>query len=322
MLQDISENFSAVFSRMLDLINIEDSASLGDRNKYIGASDVGACGEKVVLNKLTSPKHSVQSMIRFFRGHMAETLVARVLDKAGVFYSSQIEVVHPDFPYILAHIDFVVHDQPTLEQSTVMIIKEKKSPKEVPDEPYDNQVMQIYYQMGLLKLLYPHADISGSIFNVSLLDGDFIDFGPYVPNDTVFASLVERAKMLKACVLTGELPKAEPSLLCGCCERRLRCTAHQSDSPPIPDDLVEKIKLYDILRSEKSTIEAQMDAIKKEVVFYTGEQYKNPVGDLVLRISKTADSYTLDSKTLKAEQPAVWEKYKKPKAGYVKMEVL
>ena len=320
--QELKEDFCGTFDRLIQMVCAEDSASaLGDRSKYIGASDVGKCGEQAVMDKLNKPVYSLRTLVNFLRGHITETIICKALDKSGVHYSTQVEVVHPDYPFIIAHIDCILHDMPTLEESTEAIIKEKKSPATIPDEPWDNQSFQIYYQMGLLKLAYPHLEITATIFNLSVSDGDRIDFGPYKPNDTIFASLVAKAKMLMNCVQTGELPKAEPCLLCGKCNHKVGCSAFASDDLPISDDLVEKIRTYVLLRDEKKAIENQMDAIKTEIVFYTGNKYKHPVGDNVLAISKTANGFTLDGKKLKEEMTEIWEKYKKPKAGYVKMEV-
>ena len=322
MLQELIDDFCGVFGRMIQLVNIDDSAVLGNRAKYIGASDIGKCGEQAVMDKVSKPSHSVKTLVRFLRGHITETIICKALDKTGVHYTTQVEVVHPDYPFILAHIDCILHDKPTLDESTIMVVKEKKSPKALPDEPYDNQVLQVHYQMGLLQIKYPHAEITGTIFNLSVADGEYIDFGPYKPNPTIFASLVEKAKNLMNCMATGALPNAEPSLLCGCCDHKIGCSAYVSDAPPVSNDMAEKVRIYALLRDEKNAIEDQMGIIRDEIIFFTGHRYKNPVGDKVLSISRTADGFALDGKNLKAEQPEIWEKYKKPKSGHVKMEVL
>jgi CRISPR-associated exonuclease Cas4 len=320
--EQMKENFCTVFGRLLKLINNEDSASLGDRAQYIGASDIGKCPRQVVLGKLQKTTHTVRELIRFVRGHVTETVVNRVLEVSGAFYTTQVEVIHPNYPFILAHIDCILHDGPTLEESTTMVVKEMKSPKEVPDEPYDNQIMQVYYQLGLLKLKYPNVDISGHIFNLSVADGEYLDFGAYTPNDAVFASLVEKAKKLMECVRDGKEPECEVGLLCGFCHYKQGCPPFMSDKPPLPDELVAAIAEYDMLRAEKKCIEHKMEKIKEEVVAYTGNYYKNPVGSLVLKVSKAADSFTLDGSLLKTTCPDIWERFKKPKSGSVKMEVL
>lgn len=321
MFEQIMNNFCGVFGRMLKQVNNNDSSSLGDRSTYIGASDIGKCPRQAVLGKLEKTEHTPRELIRFLRGHVTETVVNKCLDMTGAFYTTQFEVVHPLFPFIIAHIDCIIHDRPTVEESGILIVKEMKSPGELPDEPYDNQILQVIYQLGLLQLKFPKAEIRGHIFNLCIGDGEYTDFGAYTPNSTVFASLVEKARHLMQCVETGEEAKPEPTLLCGLCHYKLGCPAFQSDKPPIPDDLIAAINEYDMLRAEIKAAEAKMKKIKGEVVDYVGVDYKNPVGEHVLKVSRVADSFTLDSKLFGEEYPALFNKYKKPKAGYIKMEV-
>ena len=56
---------------------------LGDRSEYIGASDIVGCPRRVVLDKLNPPKHSMETLVRFERGHLAEDIVANALQSAG-----------------------------------------------------------------------------------------------------------------------------------------------------------------------------------------------------------------------------------------------
>ncbi len=47
-------------ANFLKTINQESKESLGDRSKYIGASDVGGCPYQVIKSKLEKPKYSIK----------------------------------------------------------------------------------------------------------------------------------------------------------------------------------------------------------------------------------------------------------------------
>lgn len=85
----------------------EDTASsLGDRSKYIGASDIGSCLRKGYLSKIQKVEHDIAQHIVFERGHIAEGIVAKML--RGTPYREQVEVAgKASNGYdIKAHIDF------------------------------------------------------------------------------------------------------------------------------------------------------------------------------------------------------------------------
>ena len=50
-------------------------ADLGDRAKYIGASDIGQCPRKAIMGKLFPQPISLEQQIVFERGHLAENIV-------------------------------------------------------------------------------------------------------------------------------------------------------------------------------------------------------------------------------------------------------
>ncbi len=46
--------------------------TLGDRRDYLGASDIGYCPRKVILERIHTSEHDLATLLRFQRGHMAE----------------------------------------------------------------------------------------------------------------------------------------------------------------------------------------------------------------------------------------------------------
>jgi CRISPR-associated exonuclease Cas4 len=49
--------------------------ALGDRSTYVGASDVGGCPRRVVLEKKTPPEFDLQTLISFMRWHLVENIM-------------------------------------------------------------------------------------------------------------------------------------------------------------------------------------------------------------------------------------------------------
>ena len=42
--------------------------TLGDRSNYLGASDIGYCPRKVILEKINPTEHDLATLLRFERG--------------------------------------------------------------------------------------------------------------------------------------------------------------------------------------------------------------------------------------------------------------
>ncbi len=87
--------------------------TLGDRRNYLGASDIGYCPRKTILERIHPGEHDLATLLRFQRGHMTEDIVAMAFSAAGFNnYERQVEIaVEGDVP-LKAHIDFVLHPKP------------------------------------------------------------------------------------------------------------------------------------------------------------------------------------------------------------------
>lgn len=82
--------------------------TLGDRSSYLGASDIGYCPRKVILDRLHPAEHDLATLLRFQRGHMAEDIVANAMTAAGYDnFDRQVEVIASGTTPIKVHIDFV-----------------------------------------------------------------------------------------------------------------------------------------------------------------------------------------------------------------------
>ena len=163
--------------------------TLGDRSEYIGASEIGHCPRKVILDKLNPAEQSLTSLLRFERGHMAEDIVAKVFQAAGYPFERQHENIIPCSVPFRAHTDFVF----TANKSKIKSILEVKSCT-IPSEPYGSWESQLYTQMGAIAEEYPDYAVKGSILAIDLTSGQVALFSGYVPNEIIYKSLITKAE--------------------------------------------------------------------------------------------------------------------------------
>jgi CRISPR-associated exonuclease Cas4 len=296
------------------------SSHLGDRSLYVGASDIAGCPRKAGLGKKQPPNHDIKTLLRFARGHVAQSMYGEFFRAGGANFEEEVEVRHPEFPEILCHIDFLFH---TNNKKKRLHVVEMKSISGIPDEPHSSWIDQLHVQMGLLKLNHKDdVEIGGSILVVDLNAGEYREFNGYNPNELVFKHLIEKGAHIYS-AMKGECePKTEPSFLCGYCSFRTDCPAHPVGSPvELPTDIHEAGKAYLELNEQKRTIESQLNALKDSILSYTGGSFKAITDDFSMVAAKVSESVTVDSKKLKARYPDIYEQVTKPKNGFVKLEI-
>lgn len=247
--------------------------TLGDRTTYLGASDIGYCPRKVIMERINKPEHDLATLLRFKRGHLAEDVVAEIYDSIGFSnYDRQVEIdISTEIAPILVHIDFVF----TSEKHKVKSILEVKSGS-IPDSPYENWETQLYLQMGALAMKYPDYEIRGAIISLDLSEGDIAFFNSYTPNEMIFEGLIKRAESIwqwNLQVQNGEQVEIDlaPGPLCGFCSAIRTCP------------IFEKIKDFP---------DPDMDGYINEFQGYRENEtlFKNRVRnhkDIILRMVKT-----------------------------------
>jgi hypothetical protein len=164
-------------------------SDLGDRTTYVGSSDVGGCIRKSVLSKRYPPTHDLATLIRFQRGHLAETIIKQSLDTSNVSYQYQLEVCHPDAP-LKSHVDFVFFKP---QEAAIL---EVKSVSQIPEDPYEGWVMQLNFQLGLLAMNKTDAHVRGAILALDLNTGETKMFNGYNMDPVLFGGLVTKAETI------------------------------------------------------------------------------------------------------------------------------
>ena len=240
--------------------------TLGDRRDYLGASDIGQCPRKVILERMSPHEHDLATLLRFERGHMAEEIAAKVFTAAGFTnFERQVEIqVDSEGVPFIVHLDFVF----TSKSSKVKSILEVKSGS-VPSTPYGSWESQLYAQMGALAEQYPEYVIKGAILSLDLAEGEVGFFNGYQPSDVIFQSLKFKAEDVWAAYqgrLEGEeceLP-TEPGLLCGgYCNYLLECPRFAAQEAP---DLVGVVENLQQLQAEEKQLKARIEPLKKNLL--------------------------------------------------------
>lgn len=303
-----SEFIRTNFIKQLDKESFD---SLGDRSKYIGASDVGGCPYKIIKSKLEKPVYDIEKHIVFQRGHLAEDLVAKML--TGLPYKSQVELKGDidNFP-LIAHLDFLVQ---TGQRSIVVEAKTVSAPV---DEPYESWVLQVQFQMGLLLNELQDEDhiVEGYVVAVDLNKGWHeifkIDF-----DDDLFLIALNKAQHLADCLTNGVEPKAVIQNYCGTCPYTIECPKQGCFATEMPQDILEDVKNIKKHKTADKKIKL-LETKVKDYLVNTGLE-KTKVEDEESKIVVTCKGSTsnrFDTKSFRADHPKLAEEYTKELSSY------
>lgn len=246
-------------------LNSTKSAELGDRSQYIGSSDVGSCPRKVCLDRKSTRMPDLTTMLKFSRGHVAETLLEEIFNAAGVknLYDTQVEVKHPVYP-LKAHIDFLFYAD--FDGTPHLHIIELKSVNGIPDEPYPQWIDQINFQLGLLRIKYPQETLSGSILTIDLNAGQVHQFDGFEYNEALFKYLCNRGLHMLDCLKGLDEPKTSVSHLCSYCSHRLDCPSMNMPEIELPPEVESLANKYVELNETKHEADRELKSIREELL--------------------------------------------------------
>ncbi len=296
------------------------SAHLGDRTQYVGASDIVGCPRKAVLSKTNPQPFTTKQLLVFARGHAAQSMYSEIFRAGGASFEEEVEFKHPDEPAIQCHVDFMF----TSKQANRVHIVEMKSTSGIPAEPYPTWVDQLQIQMGLAKRNLPAGtEITGSVLAVDLNAGESKEFNGHTPNDDVANHLFAKGyKILSA--LSGEIGVSpEPGMFCGKCNYRSDCPAFIRNPLELPTETETSALAYAKLKEQEKALKTAIDVLKDDILAFTGEEssIRAKSDAVAVAVSIIPPSVTVDSKKLKAEYPDAYKDCAKERAGYTKLEV-
>lgn len=291
------------------------SAHLGDRSTYIGASDIGSCPRKVVLSKSKPVEHDSKTLLKFARGHIAEDLIASIFKAGGLKFNRQHTAIHPDHPFLLCHIDFL------FDTGLRIHIVEVKSTDGIPEVPYSSWVEQLHFQIGLVAKNNPRTEIGGSILAIDLNAGEWREFNGFKPDNLIFNHLVEKGLHIRSSLSGDQPPSTETGILCGYCPYRSDCPALGDASAPLPDEVEVLAREYLAANQVKSRSESTLKRLKGEILSFTGTKFLGATDKLTIRAWDVGGSDMVDDKLLKESYPDIYDQVKKEKAGSTRLEI-
>lgn len=295
-------NFLKFLEKGLQHAN-SNNKELGDRSKYVGASDVGQCLKKSYLEKTIGREFSLEELVVFQRGHNAENIVELGLNnhpaKDKYKYYKQVETNgNKEFSFMKSHIDFVVEWPKEL---VVLECKSISSP--LPNnKPRESWLFQVALQIEQLRHTAKKPINRAIIVVVDVNTGQMQEFNiPYSKTHIDIAN--KRAKTLWSAMENNIEPKGEISDLCGFCAFKSECDALQRNAKELPDEVVALAKRAKELSKgakEAKAIRGNLLAFMQSI-----NAYRATGGDLSLSIQNRKGQERVNLESLRTKYPQV-----------------
>ena len=284
---DIQATFLDSLQKLADKHTIE---TLGDRREYLGASDIGYCPRKVILERVNPGQKDLRSLILFQRGHLAEDIIDTIFTIAGYTnFERQVEITLPGDIPLKVHIDFVF----TSHSRKIKSIVEVKATSKIPDGAYRSWESQLYMQMGALAQEFPDYTVKGAILPLDVANGDVALFKGYKPQETIFNGLVQRAGVIwsdyQAVLHDEEVDlKTEVTPLCGYCSHIMTCPPFEAESVP---ELAGKVEELQELQAREKNLQGEIKKIKTHLLAIVEQKGPIKSGGCLLRKATRSRKY-------------------------------
>jgi len=284
--------------------------SLGDRSRYIGASDISGCLRSSYLSKVAKKEDDISQLLTFERGHQFENIVRKFL--YGETFKEQVEIKNAKtsngFP-LKPHLDFVIYDK---ERKKATIVEAKSTKNTI--ELYESYVLQIQIQMGLLQEQCGNKwTVNGLIFVIST-ESEYGIF-PVEQNKTLFDMAMQRADVLADAIKKGIEPEAEIQAYCSMCPFKGDCKAvSKGVDKQLPFNIKSSIRKLKTLQKAEKEIKNIKETVKS--FMETTNTFVAKCDDTTVSLCKNSgDKYSLDVNRLRVEEPEMYAKYRKESQG-------
>lgn len=303
---------------------------LGDRSTYIGASEVGRCARRVVHEKINGRGElSPDAAGRILRGRALENEVVQLMrlqaDELGwtVTNTGKNQVELRD-GWLRGHPDGYLNGR-VFDVKTASGIVFKWYAKNGLPTAYKEQVIA---NTGMHNRMNGTSVDMAHIVMVNIDTMEDLIFDIECPDD-LYEEILDRADTMAACIASNQLPEGEPerssATICKDCPIRKDCTAftvakakkaaHACLPFAVEVDLADKISAINAIYESSEYEDAKRlidkaEAIKEEIKTLVKPYPVKSYEEQGVKITtSTSERTTVDSKKLKAEQPAIYEKY-------------
>lgn len=319
-IQLMKKNFSKALERGIRAHSMKETQeTLGDRSQYVGGSDLGKCIRNVFLSKTQPVEHSIEKLIVFRRGHIAETIIGESFEANGFNFEEQREVLgFGDNAGIRSHIDFL------LDFGKESVVVECKSVSNEIVEPYESWKYQVTLAMGLLRLEGKvHCD-RAFIVCIDVNKGWHQVF-PILFSEQMFQLALANAKEILHYLKTKELPNVcKISPICGYCPYSSNCPAITSGVTEVEGDLKQNMLALITASKESKRYGDLKKSVSSELIpFFETTQIKNvKVEQHTIAIRKKKGSVTINTELLRAKYPQIFEECSSEGKDSVYLQVL
>lgn len=290
-----------IFRNFPKVLKEESLASLGDRKEYVGSSDVGGCLRKAYLDKVEEVEYDMATLIRFERGHLSEGIVRKMLKGLKVVEQTEVKGAVQGFQ-LKSHIDFM------LENKDECVVIEAKSVSSAITEPYESWILQVQYQLHLLKI-NRKKPVRAYIIVIDLNQGWFKTFEVDY-NDSLAQMALRRAVQLIVALKEGKEPEAKEQLYCSSCSHKATCPLLNAGVTEIRGDMLQLAKELAELHKQKKVLENTIEAKAREMEdFMRGAAiFRVRTNDSFITLTSDSKYSTIDTKSLRAARPRLYAK--------------
>jgi CRISPR-associated exonuclease Cas4 len=298
---------SFIAKNLKRVLGLETEKTLGDRNTYIGASDIGGCPYKTVMSKRNPPEISLQQQIIFQRGHLAENLVTKMLDGLNVIDQHEVLGQIGTIP-LKAHLDKIIRSK---DRCVNVEVKTVSAPV---DEPYESWVLQVQYQMGLMLEECDHnveSYILAMDLNTGWLKTFKIEF-----DDSLFELCLKKAEHLEDAMLGNIEPKCIIQNYCGLCPYKMFCPKQGQFAEDLPEDVKKDLEF--IKNSKQMQKESKLRENRaKEYLVNTGVSLGKDTRSNTVVSVREQETSRFNIKQFALDHPELHKEYLKTTPSHV-----
>ena len=294
------EKIKAIFEKNLrEVLKKETQKNLGDRSKYIGASDISGCLRASYFNKTNPAELPIEKLIIFERGHNTELIVEKMI--GNMPFKKEVEFISSDEPYpAKVHIDYVIYNK---KEKTITII-EVKSQNNDSFNVYPSYLLQVNFQWLVAETVLKNKGwrVKNAFIVIVNNNSGKYEVVEVEKNEELQKVALEKAKVLRNALIKRQEPEGEEQLYCSQCPYKSGCPTFCKGAVndfAIANEVEEVLKLENEIKKLQAIAKERKEALKK----YLQEKGLDKVkaGEHIVTLSKESSYVALDTSALKKD---------------------
>jgi hypothetical protein len=245
-----------------------DEDYLGDRTKYIGATDISEeCIAKTIKSKTLKSTEIISEtqQITFILGHMFEDKLAIKLKQHNYNFVREYIANHDEYN-ITAHPDFYIIDND-------YIVECKTTARNI-TEVYDKYKIQVQFQLGMMRYKKFNTN-KAKIIALNFTNKEMVE-EEIIYDESIFKELMQKAfYILNKINLNEPLEESDYhfSYLCPFCPFKNQCEKYINSSDEFTPELINKIDEYIKLSAFYTEIWKKKEELRQFIAEYGNFEY-------------------------------------------------